>query len=70
MFAVPPGQELIPVQDVAVRQGYLEASNVDIVSEMVDMIASFRAYEANAKAVQSQDSSLEHLFNRVASRGQ
>lgn len=70
MFAVPPGQELVPLEDFTIRQGYIEASNVDIVSEMVDMIASYRAYEANAKAVQSQDSSLEHLFNRVASRGQ
>lgn len=69
MFAVPPGQEITPVEDSTIRQGYIEASNVDIVAEMVDMIASYRAYEANAKAVQSQDSSLEHLFNRVASRG-
>ncbi|HEY8484261.1 MAG TPA: flagellar basal-body rod protein FlgG [Longimicrobiales bacterium] len=33
-------------------QGNLEASNVEIVQEMVDMIAALRAYELNAKAVQ------------------
>ena len=49
-----------------IQQGYLETSNVDIVSEMVEMIISYRAYEANAKAIQSQDSSLDHLFNKVA----
>jgi len=32
-------------------QGSLEASNVEIVREMVDMITSLRAYEINSKAV-------------------
>lgn len=69
MFAVPDGVELIDVRTSSVRQGYLETSNVDIVAEMVDMITSFRNYEANARAVQSQDTSLEHLFRRVAGQG-
>ncbi len=34
-----------------VLQGHLEASNVEIVTEMVDMIAALRAYEINSKAV-------------------
>ena len=34
-----------------VLQGALEASNVEIVTEMVDMIAALRAYEINSKAV-------------------
>jgi len=33
---------------------------------MVDMIISYRMYEANAKAVQTQDQSLDHLFGNVA----
>jgi len=33
-------------------QGALEASNVEIVQEMVDMIAALRAYEINSKAIQ------------------
>lgn len=36
-------------------QGSLEASNVEIVQEMVDMIAALRAYEINSKAVQSAE---------------
>lgn len=35
-----------------VLQGALEASNVEIVQEMVDMIAALRAYEISSKAVQ------------------
>ncbi|MCL2093271.1 MAG: flagellar basal body rod protein FlgC [Treponema sp.] len=33
------------------RAGYVEMPNVDIVTEMVDMIAASRAYEANAAVV-------------------
>ena len=34
------------------RAGYVEMPNVDIVSEMVDMIAASRAYEANASVIE------------------
>jgi len=33
------------------RTGYVEMPNVDVVSEMLDMIAATRAYEANAAVV-------------------
>src|SRR5665213_1129380 len=36
-------------------QGYLEASNVEIVTEMVDMITAQRAYEINSKAVKNSE---------------
>lgn len=38
-----------------VVQGYLEGSNVQIVTEMVDMITAMRAYEINSKAIQNSD---------------
>ena len=68
MFRVPEGLDLITVEKATLRQGFLEASNVDIVSEMIDMIVSYRSYEANARAIQSQDDSLNHLFSRVAGK--
>jgi flagellar basal-body rod protein FlgG len=37
------------------RQGYLEASNVDPVKEITDMIAAQRAYEMNSKVIQAAD---------------
>ena len=37
-------------------QGSLEASNVEIVQEMVDMIAAMRAYEINSKSIQNSES--------------
>ena len=36
-----------------IHQGYLEASNVDIVEEMVSMITAQRAYELNSKTVKT-----------------
>ncbi len=69
MFIVPEGVELTPVRTATIQQGFLETSNVDIVREMIDMIISFRQYEADSKSIQMQDQSLDHLFNRVGPKG-
>lgn len=49
-----------------VLQGYLEASNVSVVTEMVEMIEVNRAYEANSKALQTHDQLLGRLINEVS----
>jgi len=67
LFIVPEGTEMTPVTTANIQQGFLEASNVDIVKEMIEMIISFRNYEADSKAIKTQDDSLEQLFNRVGS---
>lgn len=51
--------------EASVRSGYLEMSNVQVVSEMVNMIAITRAYEANQKVVQTYDSTLEVAVNQI-----
>ncbi len=48
-------------------QGYMETSNVNVVNEMVRMIEVNRAYEANQKTIQSQDSMMSTLWTKVAS---
>jgi len=48
-----------------IMQGYLEQSNVNIVREMVDMIANLRSFEANQKVVQSVDQTLDKLINEA-----
>jgi flagellar basal body rod protein FlgG len=65
LFKVPEGQELIDPIQATIRQGYRETSNVDVIQEMVDMMVAFRTYESNARALQTQDASLNHLFQRV-----
>lgn len=48
------------IESVAeIHSGYLEMANVQIVSEMVNLIAITRAYESNQKIIQTYDDSLE-----------
>jgi flagellar basal-body rod protein FlgG len=43
------------------QQGYVEGSNVNVVQELVSMIATQRAYELNSKAIQTSDQMLQRL---------
>ena len=43
--------------------GYLENSNVSVVSEIVNMIVAQRAYEANSKAITTSDQMLQTAVN-------
>ena len=42
------------------RQGSLEASNVNVVQELVDMIECQRAYEINSKMISAVDEMLKN----------
>lgn len=55
--------------DCRVEQGTLEMSNMNIVSEMVDMISITRNFEANQKIVQAMDDSLDKTVNQVGKIG-
>jgi flagellar basal-body rod protein FlgG len=46
-------------------QGTLEASNVNVVEEMVSMIETQRAYEVNSKAISAVDGMLRFLNNNI-----
>ncbi len=48
-----------------VRQGYLEMSGASPVRQMMAMIETTRAFEANTKMIQNQDSMLGTLISRV-----
>jgi flagellar basal-body rod protein FlgG len=45
----------------SLRQGFVEGSNVNVVEELVSMIATQRAYEMNSKAIQTSDQMLQKL---------
>jgi len=45
------------------HQGYLESSNVDVVEEMIAMIAAQRAYEINSKTVQTVENMMQIANN-------
>jgi flagellar basal-body rod protein FlgG len=61
MNALPGGPEGMGT----ILQGFLEASNTNVVNEMVNMILSQRAYEANSKVIKSADEMLQMANNVV-----
>lgn len=44
-------------------QGYLEASNVDLTSELVDLVLAQKAYQLNSRVVQISDDILATIAN-------
>ncbi|MDR3592271.1 MAG: flagellar basal-body rod protein FlgF [Negativicutes bacterium] len=64
LYRANPGAQQAPA-NVPVRGRTLEQSNVNVVSEMVNMITGYRAYEFNAKVVQSHDELLDKAVNEV-----
>ncbi|HVZ32226.1 MAG TPA: flagellar basal-body rod protein FlgG [Polyangiaceae bacterium] len=59
-FIVNPGEQ----GTGSVSQGFLEGSNVEVVNEMIDLIASQRAYEVNQRVVTAADEMLRKTSER------
>ncbi len=49
-----------------VKQGYIESSNINAVTEMTKMITALRTYEAFQKAIQSHDQMTARLITDVS----
>jgi len=60
---IQEGAVEITPENSTIRQGYYEASNVDIMREMIEMIHTIRAYEAYTKMGESLDSVLGQLID-------
>ena len=65
LFRAPDGVNADPATPV-LKQFRVELSNVNVISEMVNMIAGYRAYESNSKVVQTHDELLDKAVNEVA----
>jgi flagellar basal-body rod protein FlgG len=59
--AATPGQNGTGV----IMQGYQEASNVQVVDELVALIVAQRAYEVNSRAIKAADEMLQQVNNMV-----
>jgi flagellar basal body rod protein FlgG len=53
------------VDNPELLQGYLEASNVTPLREMVDLVLISRAYEANQKVINSVDQQMQKTFDAL-----
>ncbi len=62
LFLAPKGAQEIPVQDPNLRQGYLEGSNVNPLEEMINLIEIHREYEAQQKALKTQNETANRLL--------
>ena len=58
---------LVPGEQGAgeIAQGMLEASNVNVVEELVNMIETQRAYEINSRAISTSDQMLQFMTNNT-----
>ncbi|MEM0928841.1 MAG: flagellar basal-body rod protein FlgG [Pseudomonadota bacterium] len=54
-----PGEEGV----ATIRQGYVENSNVNVVEEVTDLISAQRAYEMNAKVIETADEMSQRVAN-------
>jgi len=60
-----PDENIQPAaaEQVIVKQGYQEASNVQIIDELVDMIMVSRLYEANMKSITAEQQASSSLMS-------
>lgn len=64
-FQLSPQGQATRATTVRIKQKYLETSNVDIISQMVNLIDNLRVYEASQKMIQLQDNTLGKLVNEI-----
>jgi flagellar basal-body rod protein FlgF len=64
-FSPPAEIRDVPFSERRVVQGFLEQSSVQPTQEMMELIETSRAYEANIRMIQNHDHLLNALVNRV-----
>ncbi len=62
-FAAPENIQPVDAENLVVKQGYQEASNVKLIDELVDMIMVTRLYEANMKSLSAQSEAVDSLMD-------
>ncbi|MEG1256038.1 flagellar hook-basal body complex protein [Clostridium sp.] len=63
LFAPKDGATVIETMDRDIYQGYLENSNVDISTEMTDMIVTQRAFQLSSSALKTADDMWQMINN-------
>lgn len=62
-------QAPIAAENFELKQGFVEASNVNVVDSMVELIRFQRNYELNQKAATSEDETLQKAVNEIGRVG-
>ncbi|MGE0174096.1 MAG: flagellar hook-basal body protein [Oligoflexales bacterium] len=66
-FHTGPDENVSRMEAPAIRQGYLEGSNVNAIKNLTAMIIAHRAYEAYQKATANFDKMMEKSANTIGS---
>ncbi len=61
-FEAPKGIDPTDSEKTIVSQGYQESSNVNIVTELVNLITVSRLYETNMKAIEATDGRMKNIL--------
>jgi flagellar basal-body rod protein FlgF len=69
LFSVREGYTPEPVEKPALNQGSLETANVEPITEMVEMIAAARAYDAFQKVIRSVNDAYSYSIHNVGTVG-
>lgn len=67
----PAANTMLPGQreKVAIKQGFIESSNVSIISEMISLIHASKDYESGHKLIMSEDKILDKAINELGRTG-
>ncbi|MDD9950728.1 MAG: hypothetical protein OXT67_04090, partial [Zetaproteobacteria bacterium] len=66
---IGPPDNLKQVDFPKVKQGYLEASNVNAIKNLTQMILAHRSYEAYQQAIKNYDAMMEKSNSKLATVG-
>jgi len=61
--------EMTNINNPSLKQGFIETSNVNVVQEMTDMIATNRVFESTQKAITAYDQMADKVVNVVGKTG-
>ncbi|RDV84692.1 flagellar hook-basal body protein [Ammonifex thiophilus] len=65
-YRLMPGYNAVPATGTLVRQGWLEAANVDLAGEMSRLCTCLRAYQLASRALKTHDELLNRIINQTA----
>ncbi|MGE4481080.1 flagellar hook-basal body complex protein [Acidocella sp.] len=66
LYQAPDGTSFTPARDASLHQGYLNDSNVDQTTAMMQMLDSSRSYQMQTDLMKSQSSASQDLNNLLA----
>ena len=63
LYSFKSGSQVYKVSNSSIKQGFTEMSNVDIGTEMTDLIVAQRAFQLNSKGLQTADEMMSMINN-------